>query len=422
MMRNKLSLRARFISALLVIMTLLAAGFAFSVFRLAIALELELGHRVVQHELAEFAAAFMKNPALSPASEPGMLGFIVRPGATPNLPSGLSAIEPSNSTRVRIEGIPYLAGRVDVGATRLYLAINNEHLEALEAQLLRLAAALLLAAFVIAVAAGFALSRMVTAPVANLARIVTTLDPSSRGVRLRGRFGDRDIERIAAAFDRYLERLDEFVGREQAFTDDASHELRTPLAVVMSAAQLLHEEPGLSPRGRERIERVQRATARMHATIEALLFLAREPRGAPTESCDLGEVLREALDTHRGAASEKGIALDADLRAPQVVAAPPGMVHIVIGNLLDNAIQHTDQGRVTVRLEPGQLVVQDTGEGISPADLANVFERGYRGTHSRGLGLGLYLVRRICDRLGWRIAVQSAPGSGTRFNISFPAD
>lgn len=414
------SLRARFIAALLIIMALLAAGFIFAVFRLVQALEFELGHRVLQHELVEFAGRYLRNPALSPNSEPGMLGYIVRKGEHTELPSELAALATGQTAVTHVGGVNYLAGRIDVDTTRLYLAMDIKHMEELKTQLLRLGAALLLAAFAIAIAAGFALARMVTRPVADLAGRVTALEPSARGVRLRGHSGDPDIERIATAFDRYLERLDEFVGREQAFTDDASHELRTPLAVVLSATQLLREEPALSPRARERIERMERAATRMHATIEALLFLAREPHGAPPESCDLGEVVREAVDAQRRAASEKGIALDAEVLAPQRVRAPPGMAHVVVGNLLDNAIQHTSNGRVTVRLDRGRLVVEDTGTGINREELARVFERGYRGPHSRGLGLGLHLVKRICERLGWRVEAQSAPGTGTRFDIAFP--
>jgi signal transduction histidine kinase len=63
------------------------------------------------------------------------------------------------------------------------------------------------------------------------------------------------------------------------------------------------------------------------------------------------------------------------------------------------------------------LLVHDTGVGISPQDLTRIFERRYRGTQSRGLGLGLYLVSRVCERLGWRITAESEPGRGTTFRI-----
>jgi signal transduction histidine kinase len=89
----------------------------------------------------------------------------------------------------------------------------------------------------------------------------------------------------------------------------------------------------------------------------------------------------------------------------------------VVNNLLLNAVNFTQNGAITVRLTPAELLVRDTGIGIPPQDLSRIFERRYRGSHSRGLGLGLYLVSRICERLGWVIETQSAEGLGTTFRI-----
>ncbi len=148
-------------------------------------------------------------------------------------------------------------------------------------------------AWVTAIAAGVLLSQRVVRPVLRLADEVSALDPSDTKRRLRDEFSDQEIGPIAAAFDGYLERLDEFVARERAFTDEASHELRTPLAVVLSAVQLLDQEPTLSDRGRERVARIGRAARQMQDLVEALLFLAREDGGWKAEPCALDEVLEE---------------------------------------------------------------------------------------------------------------------------------
>jgi signal transduction histidine kinase len=95
------------------------------------------------------------------------------------------------------------------------------------------------------------------------------------------------------------------------------------------------------------------------------------------------------------------------------------MAACVVSNLVGNAVRNTDKGRIDVRLEADRIVVQDTGSGIAARDLQQIFERRYRSPHSGGLGLGLYLVKRICDRLGWRVEVQSAPGAGARFDVLF---
>ena len=95
------------------------------------------------------------------------------------------------------------------------------------------------------------------------------------------------------------------------------------------------------------------------------------------------------------------------------------MAACVVGNLLENAVHYTENGMIRVELSPQELVVQDSGVGIAPADLSNIFERRYRGPQSRGLGLGLYLIKRICDRLGWSVRAESVPGAGARFVVTF---
>jgi signal transduction histidine kinase len=225
---------------------------------------------------------------------------------------------------------------------------------------------------------------------------------------------------IAAAFDRYLQRLDEFVIREQSFTQVASHELRTPLSIVLSGVQLLLEERGLTEHGRERLERIHRAALQMNGLIEALLFLAREDNRTTDAACSLDEVVRAAVDAQGEAAANAALELHCEIVAPQAVGTSAVMANAVVSNLIANAIQHAGHGRIDVRLESGRLSVQDTGKGIAPEELTRIFEFRYRGERSRGMGLGLYLVKLICDRLGWRIRASSSPGAGTRFEVLFP--
>jgi signal transduction histidine kinase len=329
-------------------------------------------------------------------------------------------IAADSSAEIQIGEISYVAARRDVGDARLYLVLDISNVEALEDRLITLALVFVLASLVAAVAVALALSRLVTRPVSRLANLVTALDPTDRGLSLRATFDDRDVGIIAAAFDRYLQRLDDFVVREQAFTDAASHELRTPLAIIQSGVQLLLEESGLSTRGRERLERIHRAVQQMNGLIEALLLLAREGEGAATATCSLDEVLRAAVDTHRAAAASSDLELHCEIVAPQAVGASAVMANAVVGNLIDNAIQHAEHGRIDVRLESGKLSVQDSGKGIPAEELGRVFDFRYRGPGSRGMGLGLFLVKRFCDRLGWQIHASSSPGAGTRFEVVFP--
>jgi signal transduction histidine kinase len=253
-------------------------------------------------------------------------------------------------------------------------------------------------------------------PVTELASDVSHLDPSRRNERLGNRFSNREVGVIAAAFDDYMERLDRVLEREQAFTEDASHELRTPLAIIASAAELLLEEPELSQPGRERILRIRRASTQMQSLIEALLFLARGEVDGPAQPCALDQIVREAVEVVATGAAVKSLQLNVEVE-PVTVAGAPVMVACVVNNLLLNAVNFTQEGFIDVKLTPTEFTVRDTGIGIPPKDLSRIFERRYRGAQSRGLGLGLYLVSRICQRLGWTIETSSAEGAGTIFRI-----
>ena len=419
-MRVRVGLRARFVVALLLFAAALAGAFGVAVVQFIEVLESELQERLLQREMSKFVEAYQRDPDIAPPHSAGLVGYVLRPGQLSQIPPQVERIAPGNAVEIRIDKVDYYAGRSDVGDARLYLVLDISNVEALEARLVTLALTFVLAGFIAAAALGLALSRLVTKPVSRLADLVTSLDPSNRGLSLRAKFDDRDIGMIAAAFDRYLQQLDAFVAREQTFTEVASHELRTPLAIVQSGAQLLLEEPGLSDRGRERIERIHRAALQMNGLIEALLFLAREDDCTKAATCALEEVLRTVVDAHRQAAANGALDLHCEIVMPQSVGASAAMANVVVGNLIDNAIQHAERGRIDVRLEPGRFTVQDTGKGIAAEELARVFDYRYRGPQSRGMGLGLYLVKRVCDRLGWQIQASSMPGAGTRFDVVFP--
>lgn len=419
-MRLRFGLRARFVVALLFFAAAAAGAFGVAVYQFIEVLESELQDRLLQRELSAFVEEYRRDPTIVLPNSAGLDAYVVRAGEPSRVPPEVERIEPGSSAEIQIGKTSYIAARRDVGDARLYLVLDISNVEVLENHLITLAWVFVLAGLVAAVAVALALSRLVTTPVSRLADLVTSLDPSDRGRSLRATFEDRDIGMIAAAFDRYLQRLDEFVAREQTFTDVASHELRTPLAIIQSGVQLLLEEQGLSTRGRERLERIRRAVQQMNGLIEALLLLAREEDRATAGTCALDEVLRAAVDTHREAAAGGALDLHCEIVAPQAVGASEVMANAVVGNLIENAILHAERGRIDVRLEPGMLSVQDTGKGIPAEELERVFDFRYRGPGSRGMGLGLYLVKRICDRLGWQIHARSTPGAGSRFEVVFP--
>jgi signal transduction histidine kinase len=417
-MNSSWSLRARFLLATSLLTLVLCAVFAFAVHEFVELLEDELLHRTLVHEMQELKTELTENAQAAAPSSSGLTGFIVRtPADLAALPPELRSLSNGVHEDILIRDHTYFVA-VDASAgTRLFLLLDTAHVEALEGSVVTVAVLVGLLALGLSAVIGFALARAVVRPVTELASDVSRLEPSRRNERLGNRFSNREVGVIAAAFDDYMERLDRVLEREQAFTEDASHELRTPLAIIASAAELLLEEPALSQAGRERILRIRRATTQMQSLIEALLFLARgESDGPAPQPCALDQIVREAVEVVATGAAVKSLQLNVEVE-PVVVAGAPVMVACVVNNLLQNAVNFTQEGFIDVKLTQTELTVRDTGIGIPPKDLSRIFERRYRGAQSRGLGLGLYLVSRICQRLGWTIQTSSAEGSGTIFRI-----
>ncbi len=415
----RLGLRARFIAACLLLVSFSTAGYYMAVSQFIEFLEAELRDTTLLGELDEFARTYALDPRIPGPRAHGLGSYVLPPGGDErSLPEPLRSMPPGAYEDIRIGQQEVAVARQDVKGARLYVVLDMQRIEELEKRFVSLAWLCALISWVAAVALALWLARRVLRPVSELAKLVGALKPG-QPQRLAPRFADPEIGVIATAVDRLMERMESFISREQAFTEDASHELRTPLSVIDSSAQILAEDGQLSAAARERVQRVLRATQQMQMMIEALLFLAREEGAYAAEQVPLHLIVQEIADTYRDVAAAKHLIVSIDV-VPTTVLAPRGMVGCVIGNLLLNAVHYTERGRVDVRVEPGRLVVQDTGVGIAPADLERVFERRFRGQHSRGLGLGLYLVKRICDRLGWVAEVTSSTGKGTRFEIVMP--
>jgi signal transduction histidine kinase len=421
MQNPRIGLKTRFVAACLLLVSISTAGYYWAVSQFIEFLEAELRDITLLGELDEFVRAYERDPMVSGPHAAGISSYVLPLGADPrNLPPALREMHAGAHDDIRIDGREVAVAREDVKGARLYVVFDMEGVEALEKRFVNLAWLCALISWTAAVALALWLAQRVLQPVSRLAERVGRFQPGDYRQRLSPDFDDPEIGQIAHAFDRFMERMEAFVSREQAFTEDASHELRTPLTVIDSAAQILDEDQTLSASGRERVQRILRAVEQMKMLIEALLFLAREEGGHTSEDLALHELVPEIVEHHREMIAGKRLEV-AVHAVPTRLHAPRGMASSVIGNLLINAIHYTEHGRIDIKIEPGRLLVQDTGVGIPPEDLERIFERRFRGAQSRGLGLGLYLVKRICERLGWVIRVSSAAGTGTRFEVSFPS-
>jgi len=222
-------------------------------------------------------------------------------------------------------------------------------------------------------------------------------------------FADDEVGELAKALDDYSNRLTEVVRRDREFNADVSHELRTPLAVIKGAVELLLSRPDLDEKTRTRLLRIQRAEQQCTDLTGALLLLSRNERGQG--QCDVTRAAEQLLDMHRQQLGDKPLELHLERGPELIVEAPEAVVMVALGNLIGNAVKYTREGTVVVRVREGMVEVIDSGPGLSAEDAARLFERGYRGTHaahSHGGGIGLSIVRRLCQLYAWE--VKMAPG------------
>jgi len=266
---------------------------------------------------------------------------------------------------------------------------------------------------------GFTATRAILAPVRRLSRRLTDIRPGQRSLRIAQEYQGTEIGQIAAAFDEYMERLDQFVERERSFTAAASHELRTPLSVMMGAVDVLDstEQSAVSKRA---IERIKRACSEMLAFIEATLYMSREDVSQidQTAPIDLSTIVERLLADNDDQLRSHNIQVETHFNARPILNAPSSLLQISVANLLRNAIEHTRPGKINIIVRSNSFCISDTGEGIPTDKLEQVFDRSYT-TKPGGTGLGLNLVRRICDRFDWQIHIESELGTGTTVNIHF---
>jgi signal transduction histidine kinase len=231
-----------------------------------------------------------------------------------------------------------------------------------------------------------------------------------------------EIGILARAFDSRRAQLEDVLLRERYFTADVSHELRTPLTVILGAAELLASRLGPSHELHAAAERIHRTASETAIRLSALMQLARAPANHASGPLALRELVRQELERCRPLLQGKPVKLSFQAPEEVWVNAAPDLTAIAVSNLLRNACHFTQSGSVSAELRRDRLVVEDTGPGIPAALRPRLFEAFVRGTDdgTAGSGLGLSIVRRVTEHLGWTIALEDAPSGGARFILLFP--
>jgi len=218
------------------------------------------------------------------------------------------------------------------------------------------------------------------------------------------------------------------------FARMAHHQLRSPLAAIQGILDALEYAGSLTPKQKELVARARRRLEDAFSTIRDFLDLAAAQRPPSVQLPDpvgLREALDTVLETVQESAERKKIRLEVEIAPETTVRAEVQDLERIFQNLLDNAVKYTPEGgkvRLTARKPAeGKVVVEvcDTGIGIRPEDREKIFEGFFRtreakATGAVGTGLGLSIVKRLVERLGGTIELESEPGRGTCFRVFLP--
>jgi signal transduction histidine kinase len=240
-----------------------------------------------------------------------------------------------------------------------------------------------------------------------------------------------EVRPLTNAINGLMRQLDEALSAERRFAADASHELRTPLSVIRTHAQIAQRSGDPVERA-EALARLISGVDRAAHLVSQLLVLARlEPDAADNalHAASLSEVLVRVIEDKQAAARARDLELTclAPQGDPCVVSVLPSALEILVVNLVDNAIKHSPPGgqvRVAALCAEGRSVlrVADSGPGVPVAERERVMERFYRrpGQADPGAGLGLSIVRRICELYGAELVLlDGEDGIGLLVEVRF---
>jgi signal transduction histidine kinase len=426
-MRYRRRLRSRIIISFALFGLGLTALFAVATVYLRTRLEDQLINSTLTREVKHFVDFKRDNPdPNAPWAMSVYDALIVRPNKTAIVPFAWQKYEPGvydiedvgRESKVR----PYKLAVYKDADYWAFLRFDVSTQKLSERQLLTILGASVLVFAIFSLLIGFWLSARVMSPVIELAQRVRAMSRNGRPEQLKSHFADDEVGQLAAALDDYSTRLTEMVERDREFNADVSHELRTPLSVIASTTELLQGSPDLTEKLSERLKRIERAVRQSSELIDALLLLSRRERQAPTdgETTDVARVVEQVVDAQRPHVANKPVHVRVDIEQPLLTVAPSSVVAVALSNLIGNAFKYTQAGEVIVSVGHGRVSVEDTGPGIKAEDADKLFERGVRGTQvGKGGGLGLAIVRRLCELYGWKVSLAPRPQGGAVATLEF---
>jgi signal transduction histidine kinase len=269
-----------------------------------------------------------------------------------------------------------------------------------------------------------------------LRRLADTVRSILRTGRTDARVPTQDtgdaLDELSSLVNAMLDRIDAVLAGMRGALDNVGHDLRTPMTRLRGIAEtaLGSGDPALL---REALADCLEESDRVIEMLNTLMDISEAETGTMAlrrERTDLNDLIRQSVELYEDLADERGVEIRTDVPSELVVDVDRNRMRQVLANLIDNAVKYTPTGgivEIAAHSESGDAVatVSDTGVGIPAEELPRIWDRLYRGDKSRstrGLGLGLSLVKAIVAAHGGRVDVRSRPGAGSTFELRLPAE
>ncbi len=272
--------------------------------------------------------------------------------------------------------------------------------------------------FLLSVITGIIISSQIVNPLHGLKRTITMATRSRYTIRAP-ETGSKEIREVNRSFNNLIQELeDQEISRRELITD-ISHELKTPITRIKG--QLEGMLDGVYDVNKINLKRLITNINQLDYLISALY----EANRLAVKDIDLNPqpvTVLPVVESSTSGLNQKPIRIKLNIPPKLKVTADPNRFKQIIDNLINNAYKYTHKGTITITANKKRISIADTGPGIDPAHVTHIFKRLYRVDKSRsrktgGLGLGLYIVKRLVDLHGWTIEVKSKQDEGTTFTI-----
>lgn len=297
----------------------------------------------------------------------------------------------------------------------------------------------LLLAFPLVLLVLFFIARLIAgrsiAPVRSIIQTANRISSKNLNDRIELPRNKDELYTLVLTINDLLDRIENMIEREKQFTSDASHQLRTPLAVLKGTLEVLIRKPREPEAYIEKIRSSIQEIDRMNHLVDQLLLLARfesQKKGMEYRRFDLVETIDTVLQRLDSSIRAKKMSIHFDVTQNHPVTSDFYMLDIILENILTNAIKYSPAGSlldIRLKQEASRTVcrIEDRGVGMRAKELSRIFDRFYRSDalqHPgiKGSGLGLSIVKRMCDLLNIDIQVESTPNEGTSVQLVFSAD